>query len=173
MRLISFRGKRSRRVRLSIDPRTEFRRILQVVEEMGFPECGISPENVRFAVLELINNSLRAHRERAVDRPISVVFEAAGGHLQVHIRDHGGGFDPAILPYRLEEDLRQVDPLSPSFQRYQEEHNYQRFGMGLFLTRRTFPRFELTFLDRDDRPVSWQPGRVEGTLIRMGTDRED
>jgi signal transduction histidine kinase len=95
MHLLSYNGKKSRKVRLSIDPATEFRKILRVIEEVDLPAHAGNAENLKFAVLELINNSLRAHRENRVPRPIDVVFEILAEGLRVSIRDHGGGFDPA------------------------------------------------------------------------------
>jgi len=166
---IVYRGKARRQVRLTIDPRSDFRNVLQVMEEVEVAGDGLNPRNLRFALLELINNSLRAHREKKVDRPITVTFTASDRELGVSIRDHGRGFDPATLPYRLEDDHRALDPRSESFQRYQERHDHQRFGLGLLLARRTFPRFELLFLDADERPTRWGAGPVDGTLIRLGT----
>jgi anti-sigma regulatory factor (Ser/Thr protein kinase) len=166
---IRYQGKTSRRVRIHIDPATEFRKILRTFEEMELPECGHCEENVKFAVLELVNNSLRAHREKQVSRPISVIFEEKDGSLEVSIRDRGGGFDPGTLPWRLDGDHRLVDTQSHAFQEYREKHDHLRFGMGLLVARRTFARFELVFLDAQDQPIPWDSGHVAGTLIRLGT----
>jgi hypothetical protein len=45
--------------------------------------------------------------------------------------------------------------------------------MGLLVARKTFPRFELIFLDQEDRPVPWESGRVAGTLIHLQTGAEN
>lgn len=164
-----YQGRTSRRVRIDIAPRTEFRRILRTFEDLELPECGLSRENIMFAVLELINNSLRAHRERQVPRPITVLFLARHDSLAIRIRDYGGGFDPRALPWSLEEDHHRVDIQSAAFQEYRRQHGYLRFGMGLLIARRTFPCFELVFVDDQDRPLPWTPGRVAGTLILLGT----
>lgn len=167
---ITYRGKACRQLRLTIDPRSEFRDVLRIIEEVDLAGDGLNPVNMKYALLELINNSLRAHREKKVDKPITVTFIAGDGSLGVDILDHGRGFDPASLPYRLEDDHSAVDPRSEPFLRYQERHGHQRFAMGLLVARRTFPRFELLFIDPDEQPVTWGSGPVDGTLIRLGIE---
>jgi len=100
---------------------------------------------------------------------VRTVFRVDDGQLTVTIRDFGGGFDPASLPYDLEEDVRKVDPQGPAFQEYQARNHYQRFGMGLLVARRVFPGFSLSFLDAAGRQVRWGQGTVSGTLISMCT----
>jgi hypothetical protein len=39
--------------------------------------------------------------------------------------------------------------------------------MGIYVAKKTFEDFRLVFLDGMDRPASWMPGRVIGTLITL------
>jgi anti-sigma regulatory factor (Ser/Thr protein kinase) len=166
---LALRSRRCRQLRLNIHPSAEYRRVLDVLNCLYLPPSVGNPENVKFAVLELISNSLRAHRERRVQQQVLTVLRWEDGHLTVTIRDFGGGFDPYSLPYDLEGDVRAVDPNGSRFLEYQKRNNYQRFGMGLLVARRIFPTFSLLFLDPAGRPVRWGEGRVEGTFIRLST----
>jgi len=166
---LSIRSRRCRQLRLSIHPAAEYRKVLDILNNLALPASVGSPENVKFAVLELISNSLRAHRERRVSERVHTVFRVEDGRLRVTIRDFGGGFDPSGLPYSLEDDAAAVDPSGPAFQEYQKRNNYQRFGMGLLVARRVFRCFSLGFLDPSGRPVRWGAGPVSGTFISMST----
>jgi anti-sigma regulatory factor (Ser/Thr protein kinase) len=166
---LALRSRRCRQLRLNIHPTAEYRKVLDILNSLDLPASVGSPENVKFAVLELISNSLRAHRERRVQEPVHTVLRYEDGHLTVTIRDFGGGFDPSTLPYDLEGDVQAVDLNDPCFQEYQKRNNFQRFGMGLLVARRVFPSFSLAFLDAEGQQVRWGEGAVSGTLIRMST----
>ncbi len=162
-----FQSKRSDQVALTIHSDADFREILQTLDSVKFPDFVGNTENVKYAVLELISNSLRAHREKKVDKQISAVFRAGDSRIEVEVKDFGGGFDPARLPFNLEEDVQNIDQASREFELYQKKHNYLRFGMGLLVTKKTFSSFELIFFDDEEKPVEWGQGKVNGTLIRV------
>jgi len=166
---LALRKRRCRQLRLNIHPAAEYRKLLDVRNHLELPPSVSNPENVKFAVLELISNSLRAHRERGVQQSVLAVLRFADGSLEVSIRDFGGGFDPYTLPFDLQGDVRTVDPNGSRFQEYQKRNNFQRFGMGLLVAHRVFPGFSLSFLAEEGRPVRWGEGAVSGTLIRMST----
>jgi len=110
---------------------------------------------------------VRAHREKAVAEEVRVGFSAGGGELSVTILDAGRGFDPTLLPYDLEAPPDSIDLLGDSFAEYRERHGGSRFGMGLYIAKRTFPRFRLSFVDREGRPCPWFSGSVKGTRIDL------
>ena len=166
---LALRSRRCRQLRLNIHPSAEYRKVLDILNNLDLPASVGNPENVKFAVLELISNSLRAHRERRVEERVHTVLRFEDGHLTVTIRDFGGGFDPSSLPYDLEGDAQAVDLNGPTFQEYQKRNSFQRFGMGLLVARRVFPSFSLVFLDIAGRQVRWGEGAVSGTFIRMST----
>jgi anti-sigma regulatory factor (Ser/Thr protein kinase) len=166
---LALRSQRCRQLRLNIHPSAEYRRVLDVLNSLQLPPSVGNPENVKFAVLELISNSLRAHRERGVEHSVLIVLRFEDGQLTVTIRDFGGGFDPYSLPFDLEGDVRSVDPHGARFQEYQRRNNFQRFGMGLLVARRVFPAFALSFLDEAGRAVHWGEAEVAGTFIRLST----
>jgi anti-sigma regulatory factor (Ser/Thr protein kinase) len=160
-------AKRSRTIRLSVNPRADFREVIRTLEAITLPPVRISNEHVRFAVLELLNNSIRAHKEKGEPRDISVDLTLADGKLVVSIRDYGGGFDPGKLPYRLEEDPALLDLHSSKFEEYQKRNGFKRFGMGIYIAKKTFDDFRLVFLDERDQPMAWRAGKTAGTLITV------
>jgi anti-sigma regulatory factor (Ser/Thr protein kinase) len=167
-------GKRSKTIRVKMNPLSDFRGVIHAFDSIRLPRTAIDPENLKFAILELINNSLRAHKERGEERDILVDITIADGRLHLAIRDYGGGFDPSLLPYPLDSDPAALDIHTQAFHQYQEKNGYKRFGMGIYLAKKTFEQFQLIFLDERDIPVSWAPGRIVGTLIRANLSvRED
>ena len=167
---LEFKEQSSRRIVLHIHPEADFREILTVLHDIRLPPFVANAENVKYAVLELLSNSLRAHRERRIDRRISTVFLTRDFRLEVTVKDFGGGFDPSSLPYDLRADTAEVDHRSEAFQEYQRKNHYLRFGMGLLVARKTFQDFALTFFDEREEPVTWGSGPVCGTLITCGTE---
>ena len=160
-------GRQSRTIRLSVNPDADFRDVIQTLESITLPPVTVNQEHVRFAVLELLNNSIRAHRERGETRDILLDLTMSDGRLTVSIRDFGGGFDPARLPYDLQADASSLDLHSTSFEDYQRRNGFKRFGMGIYVAKKTFEEFRLVFLDSRDRPMPWVPGQTVGTLITL------
>jgi anti-sigma regulatory factor (Ser/Thr protein kinase) len=160
-------GTESRSVRLTVSPQADFRDIIHTFDAIGIPPTRVSVDNIRFAVLELVNNSLRAHREKGEARDIFIDLSIADHRLFIAIRDFGGGFDPKKLPYDIDADPRSLDIHSSTFQEYQKKNGYKRFGMGIYVAKKTFDDFRLFFLDERDRPVPWTEGRIIGTLISL------
>jgi anti-sigma regulatory factor (Ser/Thr protein kinase) len=160
-------GKQSRTVRLKVSAKADFRDVLHTLSEIGIPATRVSDENIRFAILELLNNSIRAHREKGESRDINLDLTVSDGRLVIAVRDFGGGFDPEKLPYSLHADPATLDLRSSAFEEYQRANGYKRFGMGIYVAKKTFEDFRLVFLDGMDRPASWMPGRVIGTLITL------
>jgi anti-sigma regulatory factor (Ser/Thr protein kinase) len=151
----------------------EFKKILDTLEEIGLPEMGNKQQNLKYAVLEMVNNSIRVHRENKINKPININLNHSDLSLTIEVRDYGPGFDPAILPYSLKEKPENIDVKSKAFLEYRERNNYLRFGMGLYVVRKTFPVFELTFLDEEGHTVPWQPGQIHGTSITVGIKKEE
>lgn len=168
-----YQNRPSDRVALAIDPGEDFREILRTIDSLDFPDFVGNPDNLRFAVLELISNSLRAHREVGSKEQIRVEFRSRDRHIEIEIRDFGGGFDPARLPYDLAGDPARVDCNSNAFEEYRARYENRRFGMGLLVARKTFPGFALRFFDRQHRAVRWGEASVWGTLIHLSTEGAD
>lgn len=167
-----FRGKQYKRIAINIKPQLEFKKVLDLLEEIEIPDVGTKPQNIKYALLEMINNSIRAHREHDIDEPLTVVMADESPRLSIEVRDHGPGFDPNMLPYSLAEDPNVIDVKSDAFVQYRERNNYKRFGMGLYVVRKTFSDFNLLFLDSHGNVTSWEPGKVRGTLIKVSIQRE-
>ena len=172
-RALTMNGRQSRTIRLTVSPQADFRQVIHTLESIGMPPTRVSDEHIRFAVLELLNNSIRAHQEKAEPRDIVVDITVDEERLVVAIRDFGGGFDTKRLPYDLGQDPAQLDLHSPEFEEYQKRNGYKRFGMGIYVARKTFDDFRLVFLDVNDRPSPWTPGQTAGTLITLSLGMED
>ena len=54
---------------------------------------------------------------------------------------------------------------SKEFKEYQEENNYLRFGMGLYLVKIIFNKMNITFHDQAGNIVQWDKNEVSGTTI--------
>jgi anti-sigma regulatory factor (Ser/Thr protein kinase) len=160
-------GKQSRTIRLTVSPRANFREAIRLLGAITIPPTPVSDEHIRFAILELLNNSIRAQKEKGDPRDICIDMTVSDGRLVVSIRDYGGGFDLARLPYDLSADSASLDLRSSPFEEYQKQNGYKRFGMGLYIAKKTFEDFRLVFLDQQDRPAQWAPGQVAGTLITV------
>ena len=171
-RALSVDGRLSPRVELSVSPRADFRDVIHAMEAITLPPTGVSGDNIKFAILELVNNSIRAHREKNEERDIRIVLSVSDGRLEVEIRDFGGGFNPSALPYDLDADPRSLDLHSAPFDDYQRRNGYKRFGMGIYVAKKTFDRFQIAFLDHTEKPLPWQEGKVAGTLITLSVPAE-
>jgi anti-sigma regulatory factor (Ser/Thr protein kinase) len=164
-----FQSKQSDQITVNIHPEADFREVLQTLESIHFPDFITNAENIKYAVLELISNSLRAHRERKVSKQVIAVFRAADSKVDIEVKDFGGGFDPKRLPYPLEAPVDTIDLTSEAFEEYQQKHKNLRFGMGLLVTKKTFPIFQIVFFDEKEQPVQWGEDEVIGTVVRVST----
>ncbi len=146
----------------------EFKQVLDALDDLELPETDAKPQDIKYAVLEMINNSIRVHRDHGIDEPLSVIFEFVNPGLIIVIEDRGPGFDPSSLPYSMSDDPNEIDLKSDRFTEYRKKHKYKRFGMGLHLVRKTFSSFELSFLNCDGQPVECEEGKICGTRIKVG-----
>jgi anti-sigma regulatory factor (Ser/Thr protein kinase) len=169
-RYFDFQNRQSEQVTVNIHPDAEFREILQTLDSIQFPDFVTDAENIKYAVLELISNSLRAHRERKVDKQVVAVFRTEDTKIEIEVKDFGGGFDPDLLPYALNAPAQSIDQTSDAFEEYQRKHRYLRFGMGLLVTKKTFPFFQVIFFDKEEKPIQWGENGVIGTMVRVSTD---
>ncbi len=170
---IRFRGKAYRKITLYIHPHAQFNDILLVLNSLRFNHDSINEEQIIFAILELINNSLRAHRENHKKEKITVLFSVKNNYLYIKIQDWGGGFDPSALPYDISENPDHIDTNSDVFHEYREAHSYKRFGIGLYVVKKTFHSFKLHFIDENHSRVEWESGKTAGTCIELHIGNED
>jgi hypothetical protein len=129
-RALEVNGRQSRTVRLTVSPEADFREVIRTIHAIVIPPVRVSAEHLRFAVLELLNNSVRAHREKGEARSISVDMTVAEAGMVVAIRDFGGGFDPQRLPYDLDADPATLDLHSPAFEGVPEAQRVQAVRDG-------------------------------------------
>ncbi len=159
-------------VQITLSPGDDFRVIIRRLDEISIPRTRASAGSVRFAILELITNSIRAHREKGEHRNIEVVFTIGDGQLTVTIRDFGGGFDLRSLPYDVSADPDGVDLRSATFEEYQRRNQYKRFGMGIYVAKKTFDSLQIQFIDSEGKPRPWEQGNIAGTVINLTASTE-
>lgn len=169
MRYIKHNGKKYKSVLIRLSSETDFSEILDEFHSIfisGMEEKKL--ENIRYSLLELVNNSIRAHKERQCDDFITLRFSVEGKELIIVLQDRGGGFDKSGLPYDLDDDVHDIDINDDSFMDYRERHGYNRFGMGLLVTKRTFDSFVLSFLDKEGVLTrGYNKGETAGTHIEL------
>lgn len=167
MYYLRFEGKEYQNLNIKISVKAPFKTILNDMNKVELLKTDISQEHVRYAILELINNSLRAHRDKEEDRNILLKMRSKEDGIEIELIDWGGGFDLEELPYSLDQNYDEIDMQSPRFQSYRERFQYRRFGMGILSTKKVFPHFEILF-HKDENVCEYKPGETSGTLIRLG-----
>jgi anti-sigma regulatory factor (Ser/Thr protein kinase) len=164
---LQFRKKKFSRCKFDIYPSADFQEIIDTLEELEFINLNASKDHIIYALLELISNSIRAHKEQARMQSIELTLQYNEGGLEIQIKDTGGGFDLSRLPYDFQTPVQQLDINSKSFQNYREENGYQRFGMGLIIARKTFDHFSINFHNNHEEFSQWNPQICKGTLFRL------
>jgi hypothetical protein len=165
---IRYEGAEHRSANILVRPNCEFPTLLGTFNAIRYPDTGVSDEQISFAILELVSNSLRAHRERGKDESVAVRVWIEGALMMVSVSDRGGGFDPSRLPYGLDEPVESLDLMAPGFIAYRERYDNARFGMGLVAVRKIFPVFSLKFVDPSGADLPWPSPGIEGTIIVLG-----
>ena len=162
---IEFRNKWLNHISLKIAAGSRFDVVISTINDIHFTGLPVKDEHVHFAVMELVNNSLRAQRETGRTTPIRLEYECLHYALRFVIQDAGGGFDPKNLPYDIHQPASNIDIHGPAFQAYREKHEFQRFGMGLYAVKKVFTSLNISFIDAHHHRMDWQPGKTWGTRI--------
>ncbi len=167
MGYLKHKGKKYTSILLRISRKTDFSSFLGELHQIylsGVDEKKL--ENGRYALLELVNNSIRAHRERKEDAPILLRIKLTDTEVVTTLEDRGGGFDKTRLPYDIDRDVKEIDINNQEFLKYREDHDYQRFGMGLLISKKTFDSFKIVFIGPDgEHQEIYEKGKTIGTLI--------
>lgn len=173
MRYIVYKGKKYNRFVLNFKMDEPFYEILNRINSLEIPNSPHDDEHTRYAILELINNSIRAQRELGTDTLIKVGFKVRDDDLSISIVDQGGGFDINLLPYDIKSEAEKINTENMDFQQYREKNHYKKFGMGLVFVRKLFSDFELNFYDENGKDIPYHPDRVIGTRITIGFQWND
>ena len=168
-RYIEYGNTKCKKLVFRISPKTPFQEILAKLNRVKFVGSTIATEHITYSVLELLNNSLRAQRENNIHDPILLRFQERQEGFNIYLRDWGGGFDISSLPYDITSKVEDIDIHNEEFEQYRQEHEYLRFGLGLYLARKTFPFFSISFIDPDEEPIDWNPEITAGTVIELQT----
>ena len=143
MPYIVYQGQKYDSLTLNMSKEIPFRRIFEQINSLSFPSVPIKNDHVRYALLELLGNSIRAHQVKGSNEEIRLALAIRDERLHITITDHGGGFDITVPP------------------------NHMSFGKGLQLARKLFSVFEICFYDENDSIIPYTPGKVIGTRIEI------
>lgn len=164
---LEYKNKRSRKLVFRISPAMDFQKILTRLNDISIPNFGVTNEQAVYAVLELLNNSLRAQRENGKKDPIYLRFSVDSEGFEVYLQDWGGGFDVSGLPYDLDKNPEEINIHDEKFESYRQENGYLKFGLGLYLAKKTFHGFTLYFIDENGGVTRWENGDSVGTVIQL------
>jgi anti-sigma regulatory factor (Ser/Thr protein kinase) len=141
-----------------------FYKILELIE---FPLSEKEDVLFRFAITELVTNAIRASKENNVDMSVRIEFSIFNDFLRVVVQDHGRGFDTCLLPFKIDEDIKDRNVFSGKFLKYREKHGHKRFGMGLLSAKMVMDELCLNFFDHNGEGAVWKGNdSVLGTIIR-------
>ncbi len=158
--------ERVRRLRLSFPSDCSNADICDTLEALEFPLPTNDAYCVRYALLELTANAIRASAERKARAPVCIAVSCDIEHLYFKVSDGAGGFDPGSLPYDLYGPDDEIDLESEAFEVYRKKHNEARFGLGLVLARRAVDNFRLRLVRPDGGETDWRDdGSVHGTVV--------
>jgi anti-sigma regulatory factor (Ser/Thr protein kinase) len=152
-------------LRIALPGNVELSSALGLLRGLRLPETAIPDEEIVIALMELISNSRSAQARRGTEVPIVLGLRVDGAELELSVQDRGGGFDPASLPFGLDQPVGAFDPMDPTMVDYRASHGYARSGMGLVIVRKVFASFSLRFVDRLGRPRDWPSRRIVGTKV--------
>ena len=169
MGYIKHNGKKYKSVLIRLSSKTDFSGILDEFHNLfisGLDEKKL--ENIRYSLLELVNNSIRAHKEKQCADYITLRFAMEESELLIILQDRGGGFDKSGLPYDLDQEVHDIDINDDSFMAYREKYGYHRFGMGLLVTKKTFDSFILNFINKEGvLTPAYDKDETAGTHIEL------
>jgi serine/threonine-protein kinase RsbW len=87
---------------LQIPARPEYVAIVRlVVSSVAIARRNLADERIddlKLAVSEACTNAIEAHRRAATEEQVNIIVWETVDRLEVHITDHGSGFDPYALP---------------------------------------------------------------------------
>jgi len=166
MNYIIYKGNCYQQLKIHFSPRLNGADFFKILELVDFPLKEADTVLLKYALTELVTNSVRALHERKIDSEVIVELSIKGNYLKIIISDRAGGFDLKNLPLNINDDSKNIDITSIEFQNYRERHAYHRFGIGLISAKMALDAFHLVFVDGEGRETPWQgEGSVVGTKI--------
>jgi anti-sigma regulatory factor (Ser/Thr protein kinase) len=169
MRTLLYDSYRGDSLQLALPHDLGMKEILEIFGRLHYPDTGQADEQLSFALIELVSNSLRAQKERSALEPIMVRLHVSENSLEVEVLDHGGGFDFSALPFDLDGPVDEIDPMSESLGVYRLSHGYTRCGLGLLSVRKIFQSFKIDLIDHLGHELKWPSPDIAGTRIRLSS----
>jgi hypothetical protein len=166
MTYIVYKGNCYQNLCIHFSPRLNGADFFKILELVDFPVKDTENILLKYALTELVTNSVRALHERKRDHDVVVELAIKGNYLKIVVTDRAGGFDLSKLPIRINDDAKAIDITSGEFQAYREKHAFNRFGIGLISAKMALDAFHLVFIDEDGHEAAWRgEGTVAGTRI--------
>lgn len=166
MHYIVYKGNCYTKLKVHFSPALKGSDFFKILELVEFPVKEAESVLLKYAITELVTNSIRALREKKSSREVIVDFQTTGNYIKFIVIDFAGGFDMSKLPIDINKNNTTIDILSREFQDYRERHEFNRFGIGLCSSRMALDAFHLVFIDEEGNEVPWQgEGTVSGTRI--------
>ena len=155
-----------RRLRLTFTSDCTSASLCDVLADLDLPLTRVDMICVRYALMELLANALRASLEKHAGDGVCLEIWCDGDRLRFKASDSAGGFDVRLLPYDLNSSCDDVDLESEVFDQYRQRYHDTRFGLGLVSARTAVREFRLVFLDHAGREVPWKDdGSIKGTEV--------
>jgi anti-sigma regulatory factor (Ser/Thr protein kinase) len=166
MEYIVYKGNCYKDLRIHFSPKLNGADFFKILELVEFPFKESDNVLLKYALTELVTNSVRALHERHIDKDVLIDFRIAGNFLKIIVTDHAGGFDLSLLPLNINDESRELDLTATEFQEYRERHQFSRFGIGLISAKMALDAFHLVFINEAGKECAWQgEGSVAGTRI--------
>ncbi len=166
MNYIVYKGNCYADLKIHFSPKLNGSDFFKILELVDFPVKESENVLLKYALTELVTNSVRASHERKVQKELTVDLKIAGNFLKIVVTDFAGGFDLDILPNDINDDSKKPDFTALQFQEYRERHGFNRFGIGLISAKMALDAFHLVFIDAEGKVCPWKgEGSVAGTRI--------
>jgi anti-sigma regulatory factor (Ser/Thr protein kinase) len=166
MNYIFYKGNCYGDLRIHFSPKLNGADFFKILELVEFPVKESDNVLLKYALTELVTNSLRALHERKRREAVVVNLKIAGNFLKIVVTDQAGGFDLHKLPIDINADAKKLDFTTREFQEYREKHGFNRFGIGLVSAKMALDAFHLVFIDAAGKEAAWKgEGSVAGTRI--------
>ena len=164
--VLTYNGKKCREINVTYKNDIDGQHVFANVSRIKLPFAQKDQDVVRFVILELITNSLRAAKEVKSPHPVNMELKLSDKEISLCVKDGAGGFDLSSLPYDINSDISKVNCNDDRFLEYREKNDYQKFGYGLYLVKSWSDYFDISFTDKNGNIVDKPSGaQVFGTKV--------
>lgn len=140
--------------------------ILAMLIPLELPLKEPDKSNWEWVLLELLTNSIRASVEQFVDEQIVVKLFMEDSFFCTEVSDAAKGFNFKNLPYKLSENVGDINVFSEAFEEYREKYSYKRYGLGLYGAKKFADEFDIYMRDiKGNKTLSFDSSDIAGTTV--------